>query len=74
MSPRSLPLDLKLQIVRDMGPGIDRHEYCRVLVGTLLHLANCTRPDIAFAAGILFWYSQSPCATHWEAALGVLRY
>ena len=38
MYPRSLPLDLKLQIVKDMGPAIDRPECCRVLVGALLHI------------------------------------
>jgi hypothetical protein len=44
------------------------------LVGSLQHLANSTRPDIAYAVGVLGRYSKQPRQPHWDAALRVLRY
>lgn len=42
------------------------------LVGSLMYLAVCTRPDLA-AVSLLNWYSQNPME-HWEVAKRVLRY
>jgi hypothetical protein len=44
------------------------------LVGSLMHLACCTRPDIAFAVGVLARHMASPTEDLWTAAKGVLRY
>ena len=43
-------------------------------VGSLLHLAQCTRPDIALAVGALASYNSAPSQAHWEAVLDVVRY
>jgi hypothetical protein len=43
------------------------------LVGSLQHLANSTRPDIAYMVGVLGRYSKQG-QPHWDAALRVLRY
>lgn len=43
-------------------------------IGSLLHLAQCTRPDIAHAVGALASYSAAPTKAHWAAALGVVSY
>ena len=64
----------KLHFSKYMGPAMDRPERYRTLIGTLLHLANCTRPDISFAVDVLPRYSLSPCHTQWKIALGFLRY
>ena len=74
MAPRSLPMDPKIQFIKDMGPLMTAPKRYRALVGAMLHLANCTRPDISFAVGVLSRYSQNPCDAHWDAALGTLRY
>jgi len=44
------------------------------LVGSLIYLAICTRPDIAYVAMALGQYNASPTRTHLLAAKGVLRY
>ena len=44
------------------------------LVGSLLYLALCTRPDIAYATMALGQYNANPTCAHLLAAKGVLRY
>ena len=52
---------------------LDQQSY-QSLVGTLMYLATCTRPDIAFAVGTLARFSRKPNAVHWKGAKRVLRY
>jgi hypothetical protein len=47
--------------------------YCE-LVGALLYLSVCTRPDIAHAVGLLARFMSAPKKQHWVAAKRVLRY
>ncbi|XP_070005614.1 secreted RxLR effector protein 161-like [Nicotiana tabacum] len=44
------------------------------LVGSLMYAQVCTRPDIAFAVGMLGRYQSNPGLDHWKAGKGVLRY
>ena len=46
----------------------------RELIGSLLYLANGTRPDIAFAVNQLSQYVTSPTLQHWTALKRILRY
>ena len=46
----------------------------RSVVGSLLHLANYSRPDISFAVGQLCRFMASPKESHLNAAKRVLRY
>ena len=43
-------------------------------IGTLMYLANCTRPDIAFATNLLVRFSSSPIRRHWNKIKHVFRY
>ena len=46
----------------------------RSVVGSLMYLAVCTRPDLSMAVSALSRYCQAPQPKHWEAAKRVLRY
>ena len=46
----------------------------RSLVGSLLYLATCTRPDIAMIVNQLSRHLEKPTQQHWKAAIRVLRY
>ncbi|XP_048635046.1 secreted RxLR effector protein 161-like [Brassica napus] len=43
-------------------------------IGGLLYLANCTRPDIAFATNLLAIYSSAPTRRHWDGIKHLFRY
>ena len=46
----------------------------RRLIGILVYLATCTRPDIAYAVSELGRFLENPGLKHWQAAKMVLRY
>lgn len=46
----------------------------RSVVGSLMYLAQCTRPDIAHAVGTLSQHLDWPGFQQWNAAFHVLRY
>eukprot|EP00170_Pyropia_yezoensis_P002164 contig_9108_g2168 len=70
-----LPIAVGVPLQKD-GDALDdkgRAEY-QALIGGLLYLASCTRPDISFAVGRLARYGAAPTVTHQAAAKTVLRY
>ncbi|CDF38077.1 unnamed protein product [Chondrus crispus] len=73
MNKLSLLLKVRVRATIDGKATMAKVPY-RQLVGSLLHLANTTRPDIAFAAGLLSRHLESPELCHWNAAKHVLRY
>lgn len=52
---------------------IDQRKY-QELVGSVLWLAGCTRPDVSFAASLLGHHSHSPGESIWEIGKRVLAY
>jgi len=43
-------------------------------VGSLMYAMVCTRPDIAFVAGVVARFMADPGKAHWEAVKWLLRY
>ena len=43
-------------------------------IGALMYLANCDRPDIAFAVNLLARYSSEPTKIHWKGINHIFRY
>lgn len=46
----------------------------RSLVGCLMYVAQCTRPDVAYAVTHLSRFMENPGQEHWLAAIKILRY
>lgn len=44
------------------------------MIGSLMYVMTCTRPDIAFVVEILSRYTSSPNSVHWHAIDRALRY
>ena len=43
-------------------------------IGGLMYLAQCTRPDIAFAVNLLARFSSEPTRRHWNGVKHIFRY
>ena len=71
--PTSTPMDLAVDLVPQPTEPKVTHPY-RELIGSLIWLSTCTRPDIAFATHRLASYCEHPTELHWKAAKRVLRY
>ena len=75
--PKCIPLTVGTQLTKatDDSQLLDKEQYGYAeLVGSLLYLSVCTRPDIAQAVGALSRFMSQPTMQHWMAAKGVLRY
>ncbi|GKV11936.1 hypothetical protein SLEP1_g23148 [Rubroshorea leprosula] len=69
----STPLDINIRLRRDEGSLLSNPQPYRVLVGSLIYL-TITRPDIAFAVGLVSRFMQAPRKPHLEAAKKILKY
>ena len=70
--PRT-PMEAKLELYLDKTAEVVNAPYGSLL-GGLLYIACCTRPDIATAVSILGQVSSHPTATHWKYLKRVLKY
>jgi hypothetical protein len=71
--PKSTPLSSSLKLSKTgepLGPSVPYS----ALVGSLLYLSICTRPDIAQAVGVCARFMSCPTVDHWAAAKGIVRY
>ena len=72
---KSIPLSTGIKLYHEEDDLLDKTKFAYAeLVGSLLYLAVCTRPDITQSVGALARYMAKPSTTHWQAAKGVLRY
>jgi hypothetical protein len=72
-SPMSTPYDSKVHLVKNCGNGVSQVKYAQI-IGSLMFLTNCTRPDIAYVVGRLSRYTHNPSLEHWDAISRLLRY
>ena len=68
-----MPIDLNLALAKNKGESESQVDYAKVL-GCLMYIMNCTRPDIACAISKLSRYTSNPNKTHWMAMRRVLGY
>ncbi len=75
--PRQIPMEAGLHLLpalTDEDLDSAKHLPYAELIGSLLYLAVCTRPDIAYAVHALARHMSRPSEAHWNAAKGILRY
>ena len=78
--PISIPLSTGDKLSQEQGAFTEAEKKAmevipyRQVVGSLMYLMVCTRPDLASAIGMLARFMQDPGRVHWEAAKRVLRY
>ena len=71
--PVDIPIDPNVNLVLGHGePLRDSGRYQR-LVGKLNYL-NIFRPDISFPMSVVCQFLQSPCDSHWDVVIRILRY
>lgn len=72
-NPVSTPYDPSVQLKKNNGEPVSQLKYSQ-LIGSLLYIANKSRPDIAYAVGRLSRYTHNPSGEHWTALERVFKY
>ncbi|KAE8690148.1 hypothetical protein F3Y22_tig00110925pilonHSYRG00035 [Hibiscus syriacus] len=78
--PVSTPLGVHFRLSKEQSPKTE--EECANMVkvsyasaiGSMMYAMVCTRPDIAYAVGVVSRYMNNPGKVHWEAVKWILRY
>jgi transposase InsO family protein len=70
--PVNTPLESGMKF--EKGEQTDLDSTYRSLVGCIMYIAVCSRPDIAHAASLLSQFNNCHSDTHWKAAKRLLRY
>ena len=66
------PVDISLYLSKNKGDAVSQLKYSQI-IGSLMYLMNCTRPDKAYAISKLSRYTSNPGEDHWKAIIRVLR-
>lgn len=73
---KSLPRDADVTSIHEGETVFNtkEHKLYRSIIGSLLYLAICSRPDIAFSLAVLARHVHAPTKHHMELAKRILRY
>ena len=71
--PVDTPMDPNVKLVPSQGELLRDLGRYRRLVGKLNYL-TITRPNISFPVSVVSQFLQSPCDSHWDAVVCILRY
>ena len=71
--PIDTPMDPNVKFVPGQGEPLGDPGRYRRLVGKLNYL-TITRPDISLPVSVVSQFLQSPCDSHWDAVIRILRY
>lgn len=78
--PVFTPLPHGIELSDEQPPSSDEDRYFmrdkpyRPLLGSMMWIAGCTRPDIAFAVNLLTQFQNNPGIAHWKALVHLARY
>ena len=62
-SPMRTTIDVNLHLTKNKGQDISQLEYSRI-IGSLMYIMNCTRPDIVYSVSKLSRYTSNPGEDH----------
>ena len=71
--PIDTPMDSNVKLVPRQGEPLRDPKRYRWLVGRLNYL-TITRPNISFLMSVVSQFLQSPCDSHWDVVIRILRY
>ncbi|KAL0322507.1 UNVERIFIED_CONTAM: Retrovirus-related Pol polyprotein from transposon TNT 1-94 [Sesamum angustifolium] len=71
--PAKTPVDLNLHLAKNKDEPECQIEYSRI-IGSLMYIMNCTRPDIAYAVNKLSRFTSNPSKDHWKGLIRVFIY
>lgn len=72
-TPSETGIKLSIKMVNQANSLVGKVPY-QEAVGSLLYLAQATRPDIAFAVNNVSRFNAEHCDTHWTAVKRIFRY
>ena len=67
------PMECRLKLSKLKGEDAINPTSFRSLIGSLRYIVN-TRPDLAYAVGVVSRYMEAPGKEHWTAVKRILRY
>ncbi|RVW98210.1 Retrovirus-related Pol polyprotein from transposon RE2 [Vitis vinifera] len=71
--PVDTPMDPNVKLIPRQGEPLGDPRRYRRLVGKLNYL-TITRPDISFPVSVVGQFLQSPCDSHWDVVIRILKY
>ena len=57
------PYDPSIHLKKNNGSSVSQTEYAKI-IGSVMFLMNCTRPDIAYVVGLLCRFTSRPSMEH----------
>ena len=73
VNPVSILYHANTQLKKNRGDIVAQSEYAQI-IGSLMHLMNFSRPDIAYAVCRLSRYTHNPGYDHWIALVRLMKY
>ena len=73
VTPVATPYDANSQLKKNKGDPVAQSKYAQI-IGSLMHLMNFTRPDIAYVVCRLSRYTHNPNKEHWSALMRLMKY
>ena len=71
--PMSTTYDVNTHLMKNRGDPVGQSEYAQI-IGSLMHLMNFSRPDIAYAMCRLSKYTHNSNNDHWNALARLMKY
>ncbi|XP_050121395.1 secreted RxLR effector protein 161-like [Malus sylvestris] len=62
-----------VKLFKNTGDSVRQTKYASI-IGSLRYATDCTRPNIAYAVGVLCRFTSNPNVEHWRAIERVMRY